>query len=137
MGRHFHKTLLVMFPLDAGRRLIAALDAAHFDFRAAFWLYRSEADDWRLYIASPIVDEIGPLKTYKRIQDVLLGLDQTDNNPFDQLSLSNITVVSPRNPLVRALRKAAHVGPGDQEVRICGNAIDNIYVDEAYIYRML
>src|SRR5579862_6048206 len=106
------RTILVMFPLKAGKILLTALDNPSdgdpsLDVRAAFWLYRPEADDWRLYLASPVVDTAGPLEAYKRIQTALVRINQPDDDPWNELNLNNISVISPQHKLVRALRKIA------------------------------
>jgi len=44
--------------LDDVPRLIDELKRDQFGVKAAFWLYSSEADQWYLYLASDIVDQI-------------------------------------------------------------------------------
>src|SRR5262249_36957008 len=83
---------------EKGRRLIEALDQAEFPVVAAFWSFFPEGDLYRLVIASPVVDEKGPRDAYTKIQEVLHKLNLPD------LTLDNITAVSPYDPLVIDLR---------------------------------
>ena len=51
---------LVKPDIEAGRQLLQGLDEANFDVQAAFWFYREESEEWRLYIATPLVAKMGP-----------------------------------------------------------------------------
>ena len=133
MGR----TVLVMFPLEAGNQLLDALDKDGFDVRAALWLYYPESDTWRLTIASPLVDKIGPLESYKRIVSKLQGIRETLDPDANEIYMNDVTIVSPTSGLIRALGKVAHVKNGERPIRLTRSAIENIFVDEAYIYRLL
>lgn len=125
-------TILVMFPRSEGEQLLEALDRHHFDVRAAFWLYQSETDTWRLVIASPIVDQFGPREGYERVQAALKEMNQ----PFG-ISLNDITVVGQNDVVVRNLRKKLHIQKGEQGVLLRRTAIGDVYIDEAYVYRIL
>ena len=50
---------LVDVDIAAGKQVLQILDQAGFKVIAAFWLYTSEFEAWRLYIASPVVDAEG------------------------------------------------------------------------------
>src|SRR4051794_1645877 len=88
---------LVESDIQAGRRLVQALDAAGFPVTAALWLFFAEEGVWRLVIASPRVAEMGPRAAYTEIQGVIrsAGID---------LPLPQVTAVPPDDPLVLALR---------------------------------
>lgn len=120
-----------MFPLEDGNRLLAALDALKLPIKAAFWLYKPEIDSWQLIIATPWVEQIGPLKTYKEIRAVLERFDP----PLD-ISLGDVTVVNPNSNLIRSLRDAVRVAAGEQGVRLRRNDFQD-GPEDTYIYRML
>ena len=63
--------ILVGPNIDAGKRLLQALDIAKIKVDAAFWFYREASEDWRLYIATPLVQELGPRMAYSKVLDVL------------------------------------------------------------------
>src|SRR5213080_3706035 len=97
------KEYLTKEMIEAGKELLHRLETANFEVVAAFWLYYSEAQEWRLTLAWPLVDKEGPRKAYEKIGEVL---DQAGNK-ISGLGLLNVTVVSPNNTLVRALASAS------------------------------
>ncbi len=122
---------LVDRKIELGRQLLLSLDRRNFQVPAAFWFYVSEANDWRLIIASPDVDSQGPRATYAKIQaaadsDLLAG----------ELSLREISVVSPKDPLVKLLGMAVSTGHGISGIRFTQNTINNTFIEDAYIYRL-
>lgn len=120
---------LVEASIDAGRRLVVELDSEQVDIEAAFWSFRPESSQWRLVLASPLVDAVGPMETYKQLQRIISehGLE---------IELRDISVVSTRDELVNLLRMAIQTGPGLSGIRFTGNAINGTFIDDAYIYRM-
>ena len=130
------RTALVNIDLEGGRRLLETLEKTGLIIYAAFWFYYPEPDEWRLVFATPMVDRKGSLRTYTLIQSVLGEIDP----PLD-IPLSYITVMSPKDKLVKALRKnfretlpTAH--GAITTIRLSNNVIDGIYIDGAYIYQV-
>ena len=131
------KTSLVEADLLAGKRLLIALDhppepkRTSFPVKAAFWLYYPESEEWRLVIATPLVDEQGALKTYSRLQPVLLSIQPSE------LSLQNIAVMSPGDSLVKAFRRALRTSPGRSDLRFPRGTVEGrTYIEGAYVYRL-
>lgn len=115
--------------VKAGADLLLRLEAVGFEVAAAFWLYNSEAGEWRLTLAWPHFDAEGPRKGYERILDAL-------NQPpgkIPGIDLLNITVVSPNDALVRAMAGANRITPLLGK-RLSGNRLNGIYIMDAYIY---
>lgn len=110
--------------------MLAVLDHAGLKVRAAFWLYLPESNEWRLYLALPMVSRKGPKETYSRIRPHLDGIEDK------VLSLKNISVVAPNDRLVKLLGSAVKTGPGIGGIRFTGNVIDNVLIEDAYIYRV-
>jgi hypothetical protein len=71
------QTALVSGFRSAGPALVERLKEAGFPVSAAFWYWDVEAQEERLAIASPLVDEQGPLAAYKRIVAVLQSHPET------------------------------------------------------------
>jgi len=116
--------------MEAGKKLTQQLDTDGFPVHASLWFYIPDANQWRLLIASPIVDTEGPKKAYEGIRESL----SKDPTGFAGLSLQNITVLSPQDPLIRLLRFAVRL-PGIGSVRFTRNRVNNVYIEDAYIYR--
>jgi hypothetical protein len=124
------KTTLVEADIEAGAKLIRALDAANFPLSAALWLYLPEEEDWRLILATPLVREKGPRAAYELVQKVLMEL------PNLPLSLDQISLVDPNDRTVSLLRLAISTGPGIAGVRFSRNTINGVYIEDAYLYRV-
>lgn len=125
------KPTLVEADKEAGEALLKKLDEINFDVKAALWFYLSEHSEWRLILASPAVDREGPKKAYEKVQSHLQGIGQSRD-----LSLQNISLVSPNDNLIKILRSAVKTGPGISHIRFTRNVINNVFIEDAYIYRI-
>lgn len=125
------KTLLVDKDIEDGKRLIKALDKSDFPVDGALWFYFTTSDEWRLLLVSPLVDEKGPKEVYASIQLVMAKLKL----PLGIL-LKRISVLSPKSELIQLLRMAISTGPGISEIRFTRNTINNVFIEDALIYRL-
>lgn len=125
------KTALEEKDIEEGKKLIAALDKQGLEIDAAMWFYSSDADGWRLLIASPLLERKGPKEAYTLMQSVLRRL-----SPPPRISLKDISVVSPSHPVIKLLRMAIRTGPGISGIRFTRNVINSTLIEDAYIYRM-
>ena len=126
------KTALVEWDIQDGKDLIEALDKTEFKVDASLWFYSSDSDEWRLLIASPFVEENGPRKSYGFIRSVL-----TQPSPPSGISLKNVSVLSPKNQLIKLLKTAISTGPDMAGIRFTRNVINNTLIEDAYINRIL
>ncbi|MED1471948.1 hypothetical protein [Bacillus salipaludis] len=102
---------------------------------SAMWLYDSEVDYWRFVIASEIRDTEGPKAAYTFVLNVLKQMENA--GVFVGLSLENILVVSPNDSLIKNLGTVQKTGPNDiSGIRFSRNRAGNIFIDDAYIYRI-
>jgi len=125
------KATLVDADMKAGEALLNRLDETKFDVKAALWLYMPDPEEWRLILASPTVDAEGPKKAYEKVQSQLQGLDQGY-----ELSLQNISLVSPSDNLIKVLKSAIKTGKKISHIRFTRNVINNVFIEDAYIYRL-
>lgn len=124
--------------VEDGKRLIKALDISGLGVKAAFWLYLEESEEWRLYIATPlvkeygprVVKEYGPREVYSRVLKVL------KESKISSIDLSEISVIDTADGLVTVLSLAFNTGPGITDIKFAGNAVNGVYVRAAHIYRM-
>jgi len=93
-------SILVGRDLSDGEDLLAELDREGMPIAAAFWRYPTAESDGGMVIATPLVDELGPLPVYQRLQAVLSRL------PGRQLPLSDIFAVGEQDSVARRLRQA-------------------------------
>jgi hypothetical protein len=116
--------------VEDGKRLIKALDISGLGVKAAFWLYLEESEEWRLYIATPLVKEYGPREVYSRVLKVL------KESKISSIDLSEISVIDTADGLVTVLSLAFNTGPGITDIKFAGNTVNGVYVRAAHIYRM-
>ncbi|MBI5763252.1 MAG: hypothetical protein HZA51_06975 [Planctomycetes bacterium] len=122
---------LVEKDIDAGRRVADALSQAQTPVQAVLWLYLPEFEEFRLLVATSIVDRDGPLAAYKAIREALEGIPESQRPaPF------SISAVSPSDSVVRGLRKVVRAGPAGSDVRISNTLVDDVYVQDAFVYRL-
>jgi hypothetical protein len=115
--------------IAAGAELTKALDRAQWPVGASFWLFDPEINLWRLVLASPKVDQEGPLKSYRHVNEVLRRMSIA-------VPLASVSVVSPNHPNVRAFQS---VYPEDRDMkgrRVFRTAINGRFIDDAYVYRI-
>jgi hypothetical protein len=74
---------VVVDQVDAGKRLMAALEAKGFEIRLAFWAKPSDEGKWYLYLASPFVSQKGPLEAYRFVLEVIGNLPDLWIDFFD------------------------------------------------------
>jgi hypothetical protein len=116
-----YKEPLTRDMIEAGSAFLEALERHDFEFTAAFWLYESERNQWRMMLGVPNVRDEGRRKSYRRIFDIMR------KESLDQSVRENIAVVDAKDPLVLSLRKALGKESG---VRYAGREIE-----DAYVYR--
>jgi hypothetical protein len=102
--------------VEVSEKLVRLLDREGFRLHGAFWILRTDDDRWHLMIVTPLVDEIGPLETYKRVQSILMA-----NKDLD-IELSDLVAASPHDPLPERIRLVA---------RTRKNAIERIRLYES------
>lgn len=114
-----------------GKLLIEALDRSKFTLSGALWFYFPKAEEWRLLLVSPLVDRMGPRKSYSIIQSVI-----EDFPPSFGISIINISVTSPKSELIQLLKIAIRTGPEISEIRFSRNTINNVFIEDALVYRL-
>jgi hypothetical protein len=113
--------------IKAGETLILLLKKHRFAFRAALWLYLSEAEEWRLFLAVPGERVEGKKKFYKKLLSIL-------TKEAGPLSLDALSVVDAKDPLIYSLGAPINVGSvGGRRVR--RGTINGRYFEDAYVYR--
>ncbi|HXU36076.1 MAG TPA: hypothetical protein VN937_06900 [Blastocatellia bacterium] len=131
-GKRFLQALNDRSELRFGSKKISLIPADRFRIKAAFWWYLPEASEWRLFIATPLVDEEGPLQAFRDINTVLASrLDL-----HSDISLQNISVLSPKDPIIKAINKAMKILPDREGARFTRSTLNGTFVEDAFVYRL-
>lgn len=117
--------------IKAGAKLVQRLDSAKSVVQSAFWLYYSDDRIWKLILASPLVDSLGPREYYKKV--ISANGEALDDE--EVISLNDIGVVSITDQLVCLLKTAIVTGGGYSGIRFSRNTINGNFIEDAYIYR--
>ncbi len=114
--------------IATGAELTKSLDRAQWPVVASLWLFNPERNDWRLLLASPKVDQEGPRESYRHVDEVLRGMST-------EVTLANVSVISPKDPIVRAIQSVYRADRDIEIHRRFRTAINGVFIDDAYVYR--
>ena len=118
--------------ITTGEHVVRALDKLNVLVKGAFWLLLPEQRVWRLIVASPEVETLGPKAVYRKVDAALKRLP-SDVQP---ISTRDITVLEDSNSLVQLMRAMIRTGPTISNVRMSRNIVNGQLVEDALIYRM-
>jgi len=88
-----------------GAELLRELDRQKLPVESMFWVRDPDQGDWRLVIASPLVDSSGPAPMYRKVDETLERIRPNG------LALSDISLLSPESPQFRDLVFVAQHSP--------------------------
>lgn len=120
--------LLVENRIEDGEKLLAELVRSSFDVSVAFWVLTSEENSWFLYIGSNTIkpDRVGD--SYGMLYTSLSKL------PDISVSISDVKLVHPSNPIARGAIGERDRRPGRIPVSYRGKRLGDMAIEEAYIY---
>lgn len=118
---------LVENQIDAGQRLLDQLEEEGIAVRAACWVKPTQEDRWSLYLATPSMDEKGPLEAYRQLTPAFRSLES------GWLTSSDVILVGEKHPLVKdalaILQRFPHGAPIPSPFPLLGGIpIENVYV---------
>ena len=125
---------LVNSEIDAGSRLIAALTDGGMDIVVAFWTKLTEAPEWSLYLATPVIEtDTESVNPYRKLVTILseqqgLGIDIDDVliiDADDSMAVEAAEVVK---------SKVVNGKPFTGVTRFRGPVFGGLEIDGAYIY---
>ncbi len=117
--------------IDAGAKLVKKLDERGLAPDAAFWLYSSEKQTWKLLLVEVKLAKKGPKAAYSEVQKVLQKYAQE----LENIKLDDLVLERPDARIVQLIRKAVRTGPAVSGIRFKNNVVDGTLIDDAYIYR--
>jgi hypothetical protein len=130
---------MVSAVLDGGQYLIDVLRDSGFNIEVAFWAKPSE-ERWRLFLASPVVDEKGARAVFSIIHDAIRAAPECGIDP------SEVRAIGIENPMAKeaaeAVKPKVAVGPSAVRkrkpytgvTRYLGSTLGGISVDGAFVY---
>lgn len=111
---------------DRAHTVLRVLDQAKIPVEMAAWV-PDDDDNWYLQLYTPMLDRLGPSRSYKRLQSALRGF--TDTVP-----LSKTRLKSPSAPEFKAMIHAVSVGQfGDAEIQ--RSNFDGVYIAHMILVR--
>lgn len=117
--------------IEFGKRLWHTLRGnKKFPVRGMLWLREPEAAEWHLLVASPTVDKLGLRDAYRELSDV------TRKVPADSAQLLKIELVSPKQPIYRALQSVFAKTKPVEGARLGNTQVAGMYINDAYLYEV-
>jgi hypothetical protein len=103
------QSTLVESQIGEGLELIDQLVRCGFPVAAAWWVKPIEDDDWKLFLASAVVDDQGPAVAYQQANDALRDWQEYHLGP---ISLGMASIIGEKNSIAREIFKivALHGG---------------------------
>ena len=117
--------------IDEGRRLIRALHASRFEVDAAFWLFLSDSERWKLIIASPVRLREGAFQAYSRLRAVSNSMD-----PLLRIEETDVALAKCEDRRVKALRSRFIFKRETSDAIIEHASLDGEYFEAVYLYQL-
>lgn len=126
-------TQLVEDQVHEGATLVKQLDADGLSPTLGAWYYYDDADEWRLLIASPVLDKLLPRNealAYKRVAESIKSA-----GPLS-LGLSDLKLIRTDADLARAIGWLIHTGEGGTtNARFSNTTLNGIFIPEMVVLR--
>jgi|SRR5271168_2959868 len=119
---------LVSLDVNAGLKVLDALDTAQIKVAVALWMVSSDYDDWRLVLSSPSLDQTHPLRAYEKVAEALHDRFVYMRPP--------ILILPTKDPFIRELRRLFGKAKDVTGMRLGGQMIGNKFISDAYAYRV-
>ena len=119
---------LVNLDVNAGTKVLSALDDAAIKVPVALWMMSSDYEDWRLVLSSPSLDQVHLLKAYQKVAEV-------SRNRFAHM-LPPILILPTKDPFIWQLRKLFGKTQDVNGMRLGRQTIGNRSISDAYVYRI-
>ncbi len=119
---------LVIEQINEGKRFLGKLDEGGIKVRAACWIKSAEGERWRLYVASPVMDESPGIEPYHRVLRVLRSLGP------DWITSSDVELLGGGHPIVNDAIEVLRLFPHDSPVKSPRSVVGKIPAAEIYVY---
>jgi len=126
---------LVESRIRAGEVLLRRLDTEGIWPSAALWAYFSDASRWRLMIASSAFDtdlKEDPRRAYRRLVDVM----RLESDSTALVDIADVELTKTDDAYLKALGMLIRTGYAVGGIRMKGNYINGVFIEDAYVYRL-
>lgn len=125
------KATLVGLDIELGEKVLGKLDDAGFPVTVAVWVSSEEFGGWTLVLGSPVYDKAGPQKAYLQLIDALSSSSERIWAHEIPIRLEGHT-----NALIRGLRRMFGKTASVAGMRLGSHSIGDVWIDDAYVYRI-
>ncbi len=112
-----------------GKRFIQGLDEAGVVSSAALWFWSVPNNIWHYVLASPLVEPNQEMPVKIAAVLALMPADFT-------ITRDTLRLYAPTAELIRNLQGLMQTGPGVSAIRMTGNVINGVRIEDAYVYRL-
>jgi hypothetical protein len=124
------KTLLVATDFSIGEKMLVALDAAGLSVSVAAWIYATEYEDWRFYLAGRSLELTTERRPYRKVHEALeaAGISYDETPP--------LVIMSMKDPLIRDLRRKYAKSKYAEGARLGPHPIGDTFVEDGLVLRI-
>jgi hypothetical protein len=122
-------TELLVEQIDDGRKVVEQLGRDGFETTAAFWVLEHGRSSWRLYIATPYVDDEGD--THDAYRRLILTLERV---PSKWATIADVRLLTPHHPAVSAAVDIRDRDPDGKPVFYEGRRLGDMKIQGAYVH---
>jgi hypothetical protein len=119
----------VSFDIESGNKVIDALDRDGETPNVALWATIPDYEDWRLLIASDLLDQTSALSGYEEINAAVKKAG------VSYRTRPSIHLRSMDNPMILALRNLFATAKETDGMRLGGQKFGDKYLEDAFVYR--
>lgn len=124
------KTALVNFDIENGKEIVDALDRDGKNPNVALWAKLPEYEDWRLVIASDLLNQSGSLYGYSQINAAM----EKAGIPISRRP--KISLRPMNKPFIKSLRQMFGKAADTYGMRLGGQVFGDQYLEDAFVYRI-
>ena len=121
---------LVSFDIENGKEVVDALDKDGKFPQVALWAKLPDYENWRLVIASDLLDQTSQFAGYMQINE---AMDRAGIPSHRQPSLFMRPM---NNPFIQALRGVFASAKDTYGMRLGGQMFGDKYLEDAFVYRI-
>jgi len=121
---------LVTFDIENGEKVVEALDKAGKALNVAIWAKLPDYEDWRLVVASDLLDQSSEFTGYSEINEAI----RMAGIPFHRIPTIYLRRMD--NPMIQDLRSAYASMSDNYGMRLGSQIFGDKYLEDAVVYRI-